>query len=154
MPDPTSRIRFSSAPPKKAWIILCKTGPIRSGWSCQVVAKRVWSGSKPGCKTHRVRFCQNATDPLPVSHFQTRLRSFTDGPDRTAQNQPGSDLVRADCARFWPNGSGPETIKPACQNHRVRFWPTFPSRSGSDANRIRHVYWLPHHCVSRSILCF
>ena len=31
MPDPTSCIRFSSAPPKKAWIILCKTGPIRFG---------------------------------------------------------------------------------------------------------------------------
>ena len=25
------------------------------------------------------------------------------------QNQPGSDLVLADCVRFWPNGSGPET---------------------------------------------
>ena len=24
------------------------------------------------------------------------------------QNQPGSDLVLADCVRFWPNRSGPE----------------------------------------------
>ena len=26
----------------------------------------------------------------------------------TVQNQPGSDLVWADCVRFWSNGSGPE----------------------------------------------
>ena len=49
-------------------------------------------------------FWQDATRPLPVSHFQTRFRTFTDVPD----NQPGSDLVLADCVRFWPNGSGPE----------------------------------------------
>ena len=24
------------------------------------------------------------------------------------KNQPGSDVVLADCVRFWPNGSGPE----------------------------------------------
>ena len=24
------------------------------------------------------------------------------------QNQPGCDLVLADCVRFWPNGSSPE----------------------------------------------
>ena len=27
------------------------------------------------------------------------------------QNQPGSDLVPADCIRFWPNGSGPEASR-------------------------------------------
>ena len=27
------------------------------------------------------------------------------------QNQPGSDLVLADCVRFWPNGSGPEASR-------------------------------------------
>ena len=27
------------------------------------------------------------------------------------QNQPVSDLVPADCARFWPNGSGPEASR-------------------------------------------
>ena len=53
-------------------------------------------------------FWQDATNPLPVSHFQTRMRSSTDGPDQTVQNQTGSDLVLADCVRFWPNGSGPE----------------------------------------------
>ena len=53
-------------------------------------------------------FCQDATGPLPVSHFQTRFRSSTDVPDNIVQKQPGSNLVLADCVRFWPNGSGPE----------------------------------------------
>ena len=56
-------------------------------------------------------FWQDATSPLPVSHFQTRFRSSTDVPDNIVQNQPGSDIVLADCVRFWPNGSGPEAIR-------------------------------------------
>ena len=28
-----------------------------------------------------------------------------------------------------------------CKNHPAHFWPMLPSRSGPDANRIRHVYW-------------
>ena len=31
-----------------------------------------------------------------------------DVPDKTVQNQPGSDLALVDCVRFCPNGSGPE----------------------------------------------
>ena len=53
-------------------------------------------------------FWQDATGPLPVSHFETRFRSSADVPDNTVPCQPGSDLVLADCVRFWPNGSGPE----------------------------------------------
>ena len=53
-------------------------------------------------------FWQDATGPLPVSHFETRFRSSADIPDNIKQNQPGSDLVLANCVRFWPNGSGPE----------------------------------------------
>ena len=56
------------------------------------------------------------------------------------QNQPGSDLALADCVRFGPNGSGPEA-SPVCNNHPARLWPMLPSRSGPDANGIRHVYW-------------
>ena len=42
-------------------------------------------------------FWQDATGPLPVSHFQTRFRcSSTDVRDNIVQNQPGSDLVLAD----------------------------------------------------------
>jgi len=35
-------------------------------------------------------FWQDTTGPLPVFHFQTRLRSSTDGSDNIVQNQPGS----------------------------------------------------------------
>ena len=72
----------------------------------------VWSKT-PGLEASRCAgiigpgFWQDATRPLPVSHFQTRFRTFTDVPD----NQPGSDLVLADCVRFWPNGSGPEASR-------------------------------------------
>ena len=75
-------------------------------------------------------FWQDTTDPLPVSHFQTRFRSSADVPDIIVQNQPGSDLVLADCVRVWPNGSGPEEsqrarmIRPAS----VQCFPADPDR--------------------------
>ena len=107
MPDPTSRIRFSSVVLQKAWIILRKTDP-EPIWM-------VWSGS--GLEASRCAgiigpgFWQDATVPLPVSHFQTRFRSSTDIPDNIVPNQPGSDLVLADYVKVWPNGSGPEASR-------------------------------------------
>ena len=68
-------------------------------------------------------FWQDATGQLPVSHFQTRFRSSTDVLDNQYQ-LAGTDLVLADFLRFGPNGS------------------VLLSRSGPDANRIRHVYWV------------
>ena len=59
----------------------------------------------------RPGFWQDAAGPLPVSHFQhfqTQFLSSTDIPGNIVQNHPGSDLVLADCVRFWPNRSGPE----------------------------------------------
>ena len=53
-------------------------------------------------------FWQDATSPLPVSHFQTWFRSSTDVLDNTVQNQPRSNLVLVDCVRFWPNRSSLE----------------------------------------------
>ena len=53
-------------------------------------------------------FWKDTTSPLPVSHFQTQFHSSTDILDDIVQNQPGSDLVLADCVSFWLNGSGPE----------------------------------------------
>ena len=53
-------------------------------------------------------FWQGTTGLLPVSHFQTWFRCSTDVPDKTVQNQPGSDLVLADCVMFWPNRSSLE----------------------------------------------
>ena len=84
-------------------------------------------------------FWQDATGPLPVSHFWTQFRSSPDVPDNIIQKHPGSGLVLADCqvlAKRIQSGS-----KPVCNNHPARLWPMLPSRSGPDANRIRHVYW-------------
>ena len=108
MPDPTSHIHLGSIFPKKAWIILCKTWiwdldrlvrvwPYASGLEASWCTGIIWPG-----------FWQNATSPLPVSHFQTWFCSSTDIPDNIVQTQPRSNLVLADCVRFWPNGSGPE----------------------------------------------
>ena len=70
---------------------------IWSGWPGQVLDKHTWTGSKLVCKNHRAQFWQNTNIWLPVSHFQTQLHSYTDGSDHIVQNQPGSDLVLADC---------------------------------------------------------
>ena len=56
-------------------------------------------------------FWQGTTGPLPVSHFQARFRSSTAVPDNIVPNQPGSDLVLADCVRFWPKGTRPEASR-------------------------------------------
>ena len=79
---------------------------------------------------------QNATGPLPVFHFQTRLRSSTYGPHHAVQNQPRSGLVLADCVGFWTNGSGPEASR--CTR---MIGPAFGQRFRSDPDRIRYVYW-------------
>ena len=94
------------------------------------------------CRNHWVRFLAGHNWPaILVSHFQTRFRSSRDTPDKIVQNQPGSNLVLADCVRFWPNGSGPEASRCARIIRPAQFWPMLPSRSGPDENLIRHVYW-------------
>ena len=102
--------------------------------------KRIWSRSKPVCKNHRVRFWQNATGPLPVSHFQTRLRSTTDGLDHNYCAKPARIRLGSGClcqvwARRIRSGN-----KPVSNNHPARFWQKLRCRSGSDANRIRMFY--------------
>ena len=110
---------------------------IWSGQPGQVLAKWIWSRSKPVCKNHQVWFWQNAMGLLPVSHFQTQVHSSIDGPDHIAQTYPGSDFVLADCIRFQPNRSGPEATwcaRITGPSSGQRFQP--PSRSGQDANWI------------------
>ena len=109
---------------------LARVWPNLSGLEASRCAGIIWPG-----------FWQDATGPLPVSSFQTRFRSSTDVPDNTVQNQPGSDLVLADRVRVLAKRirSG---RKPLCKKHPARFWPTLPSRSGPDANRIRCVHWV------------
>ena len=66
---------------------------------------RVWSNASGPearwcARTISPGFWQEATGPLPVPDFQTKFCSSTDVPDNIVQNQPGSDLVLADCVRF------------------------------------------------------
>ena len=109
----------------KAWIKLLQNRP----GSDQDVLVRVWP-------THPVRkqagvqgisvpvSGRTQTGPLPVSPFQARLRSSTDVPDRIVQNQPGSDLVLADCVRVWPNGLADcVRVWPNGLADCVRVWP-------------------------------
>jgi len=42
-----------------------------------------------------------------------RIHCVQTSPDPLCPNQPGSDLVLADCVRFWPNGPGPEASRRA-----------------------------------------
>ena len=105
LPDPTSPASGSVPFFQRSHGSFCaKLTRIRSGWSGQGLANRIWPGSKPVFRNHRARFWQNATGPLPVSHFETRQRSSTDGPDQIVPNQPGADLVLAHThsVRFWP----------------------------------------------------
>ena len=126
MPDPASRIRFSSVFLKKASIILCSTG-LDLKWMA-------WSGFG---QTHLVQkqagLQESSTGPVSgktqpslcqfLTFTQTPLRSSTGGPDVIVQNQLGSDLVLAECVRFWPSGSGPgkKLKQPVCKNHSARF---------------------------------
>ena len=120
MPDLTSRIRFSSVFPKKARIVLCKADqdPIWMVWSefdqTHLVRKQADVQESFGSVSGR-------TQPARYQfHFQARYRASTDVPDNSVRNQPGSDLVLADCVSFGPNGSGPKAsqrariIRPAC----------------------------------------
>ena len=81
------------------------------------------------CKNHRARCWQNTTSPLPVSHFQARLRSSTDGQVILCKTSkpPGSDLVLDDCVRFWPNGSGLEALSQCARIIRPASGQRFPS---------------------------
>ena len=109
MPDPTSRVRFSSVFPKKAWIILCKTDPdpFWVAWSgfgqTHLVWKQAGVQESSGPVSGRTQPARYQCPTLP-----TRLRSSTDVPDVLCKTSPDPDLVLADCVRFWPNGSGPE----------------------------------------------
>ena len=117
MLDPASRIRFGSVLPKKARIILCKTGPdpIRMVWSgfrqtvlvCKQAGVQESSGQVPAqCRHNR-----------PATSFPHSVSASTDGRDHVVQNQPGSDLALADCQvlekRIRSGG------KPVFKNHRA-----------------------------------
>ena len=67
---------------------------IRSGWPGQVLAKRIWSGSKPVCKSHRARFLAERNQP--ATSF-----AFSDS-DAFFHRRAGSNCEN----RFWLTVSG------------------------------------------------
>ena len=87
MPDPTSRIRFGSAPPKKAWTILCKSGldPI---WVA-------WSGSG---QTHLVQKQAGVKEPW--------------GPFLAERNRPATSFPLSDWVAFFHTRPGSYCAKP------------------------------------------
>ena len=92
---------------------------IRSGGPGQGLATLIRSGSKPVSRNHLARFLAGRKQPsYQFPTFRLGFHSSTDILDNIVQNQPGSDLILADCAGFGPNGSGPE----ASQCARI-IWP-------------------------------
>ena len=139
MPDPTSWIQFS------------KEGPDRivQNWSrsdLDGLAKVCLNSS--GLKTSWCAgisgfgFWQDATRPLPVSLFQIQfLPLFHRRPGyycaKPARIRFSSGWLCQVLAKRIRSGS-----KPVYKSLPARCWPVLPSRSGPDANRIRHVYWV------------
>ena len=137
-PDPTSRILFSSVFPKKALV----TVQNRPGSDLGGLA-RVWLLSS-GLKASRcVGFQAGCNRPATSFPLLNSVPFFQRLPDNIVRNQPGSDLVLADCARFWPNGSGPEQSQCA-RIIRPASGQCFPA----DLTRhlTRHVYWVIISC--------
>ena len=80
---------------------LVRVWPNASGLEASRCAGIIWSIS---CRMQPVHY------RFPTFRLD-RFRSSADDLDNIVQNQPGSDLVLADCIRFWPNGSGPEASR-------------------------------------------
>ena len=120
---------------------------IRSGWPGQGLAKHIWSGSKLMCRNHLVRFLAGRNRSTTsfqlldsVLFFHRRPGWYCANPARIRFSSGWLCQVLAKRIR---SGS-----KPVCTNHPARFWPMLRSRSGPDANRIRHVYWV-HSAVMK-----
>ena len=110
MPDPTSRIRFGSVLPKKAWVILCKTVPVLicKTWSG---LGRMHFGQYELCVLRLpvllcAGFCRAENNVLTA--LQARLQRY--------RTLPSS---RASCSRLGTK-TLPEGTKPRTSHHR---WP-------------------------------
>ena len=135
-PDGTCRIRLlaSDSVPffqRGPGSYCAKPARIRSGWPGQVWAKRIWSGSKPGCTNHPARFLaepnRSATSFLlsdSVAFFHRRPGSFC---AQAARIYFGSESLCQALAKRIRSGK-----KRVYKNHRASFWPTLQSRPGSD----------------------
>ena len=158
MPDPTSRIRFISVFPKKAWATLCETDldPIWMAWSGFGQTHLVW---KQAGVQESSGLVSGRTQPIHYQFSTFRFSSFhssTDVPDNTVQSHPGSDLVLADCIGFGPNESGPEAkiIRPASG----QCFPAYPDRmrirSGMFTGYYLHLQTTPCFCLAIEVATF
>ena len=116
--------------------IVQKPAQIRfsSGCLCQVLAKRIRSGSQLVCKNHPTRFWPNGSSPEASWCARIIRPAFgqMDPVQKPACVQESSDPLLAKGIR--------SRSQPVCKNHPVRFWPMLPTWSGPDANQIQHVY--------------
>ena len=107
---------------------------------------RVWpnvSGLEASWCAGIIRPGSGRTQPARYQFSTFRLGSvLPDILDNIVQNQPRSDLVLADCVRFWPNGSSPE----ASQYARI-IRPTF-GQSDLSCLLGKQLFWVG----SRSVL--
>ena len=136
-------IWFSSGFPKKAWIILSDLDDLVSfglNTSCAEASRCNATGPLPLSHFHTRLHC--STDSLnhivqkPThSHFHTQLHCSTDILNHIVQNQPRSNLVLADSVLAQQIWSG---SKPVYKNHLAHFWPTLPSWSWLDADQLWH----------------
>ena len=98
MRDPTSRMRFGPVLPKKAWIILCRTGP-----------DPIWMAWTGFDQTHLVRKevgVEESSGPVLAERNRPATSFLLSDSVALFHRRPGSDLDGLD--RFWPNSSGPE----------------------------------------------
>ena len=153
----SSCIQFGPILPKKAQIISCKTGPylIWMAWSGFGQMHLIWKQAS----VQELSGLVLAERHQPATSFKTLLVSSTDGPYHTVQNQPGFDLVLADCQVLTKWMMDPVQKKPVCKNNWACFWSVLLSQSGSDANQIWHVSgnvlvysMLPWHGTVHSVL--
>ena len=111
--------------------LLLHTLPLNHSVLCYALyhpSKRAGSDSeafwlRPACSQNR----PGSYMPVVASRIRFGSVFSKEGLNPTVQNQPGYNLVQANCVRFWPNGSGPEAsrcariIRPA--SDLIRFGP-------------------------------
>ena len=121
LPDSTSRIQFGSVFPKKAWTISCKTGPdpMWMTWSGFGQTHLVWKQAGVQESSGPV---SGRKQPARYQFLTFRLGSVLPQTSRTTLWKTSPVPIwfwLIVCARFGPNGSGPEasrcarTIRPA-----------------------------------------
>ena len=143
IPDPTSRIWFSSVLPK-AWIIklLCKTDPdlIWMAWSGFGQRHLVWKQAgvpeSSGPVSGRMQPARYQFPTFRLSCILPQMPQIILCKTSLGLIYFTSGWLYQVWAKRIQSGS-----KPVFKNHPAHFWPMLLSQSGSDGNQIRHIYW-------------